>query len=270
MKLTKQKEQVNKCECLSKGADCAVIVVAAGTGERFGSKEGKALAPLAGLPLFTWAVTTADVCASTAEIVVVVQERDFEAAVRALEPLELLTPVTVVCGGETRQESVYNGLLEVSEKASLVAVQDGARPLTPSSVFELVAAKVRMDKKLAGAIAGRPATDTVKIVRASGEIAATPNRDHFFYAETPQTFHKAALMRAYVRAREEHFVGTDDASLVEHYGGRVATVPIEACNIKVTYPDDLLAAEMVLIEKTRQELQLGQKKPPYADGSELV
>lgn len=260
MKLTKTKAQLGAKVCFSEGADCAVIIVCAGFGERFGREGGKALALLAGMPLFSWAVTTVDVCASTKEIVVVVQETDFDDCVSILKQLELITPVKVVVGGPTRQMSVAHGLAEVSEDVSLVSVQDGARPLTPSSIFELVAARVRMDKMIAGAIAGRPAIDTLKMVKKDDEIVATLDRTHFFYAETPQTFHKAALIRAYKQAEATGFVGTDDASLVEHFGGRVACVPIQAINWKVTYPDDLLAVEAVLIEKTHQEMRLGRSR----------
>lgn len=268
MRLTKTKECVGAKSCSSKGADCAVLIVCAGAGERLGQRAGKTLAMLAGMPLFTWAVTTADVCASTAEIVVVVQDADFDDCVRILKHLDLITPVCVVRGGATRQESVACGLSAVSENVALVAVQDGARPLTPASVFELVAAHVRMNKTLAGAIAARPATDTLKIVKADGEIVATPSRAHFYYAETPQTFHRAALVRAHAQAEKEGYAATDDASLVEHYGGRVACVPIDVCNLKVTIPDDLIAAESMLITKTHREMRLGRDEDDPAPGKD--
>lgn len=253
MGLVVPQEKMRVAARVTESADSAVIIVCAGSGERLGTKEGKALTPLLDLPLFAWAVLAADVAVSTAQLIVVCRQSDKPSIERTLSGLDLVCPVSVVCGGATRQESVAAGLQAIDPRVSLVAIQDGARPLTPSSVFELVAAHVRMDPLLAGAIAAKRSTNTLKVTNTSGLITATPDRDAYWCAETPQTFRRRAILAAYKEAQQDGFCGTDDASVVERWGGSVACVEVEAPNMKVTVSSDLIAVRAMLAQKMLEE-----------------
>lgn len=224
----------------------AAIVVAGGSGERLGREGGKQLAVVAGLPVLSW---TLKALAEEPEVdlIVLVTHPDRVAEYRAIavEPLGLSTPLSFAAGGESRQASVAAGLAGVPDSVELVLVQDGARPLlTPALVSKTLAA-LRADPDAAGAVAGHPSGDTLKLVEG-GAVASTPDRSRFWAVQTPQVFRAAALRDAYAQATAEGFVGTDDSSLVERAGGRVVLVEGPRDNIKVTVSEDLVLVEAVL------------------------
>jgi len=97
-----------------------------------------------------------------------------------------------------------------------------------------------------GAVAGVPVVDTMKEVDDGGHVVATPDRSRLWHAQTPQAFPFGMLMDAYRRAFTEDFPATDDAALVERVGGRVVMVESSADNFKITRPEDLEMAELVL------------------------
>lgn len=225
------------------------VVVAAGRGERFGDSRGKQFVEVAGKPLATWSLMAFDAYAELSGLVLVCPpERLEEARTYLVEPFAFAHEVTCVPGGATRQESCWSGLCAVPAQARFVAVHDGARPLiTPALIGQLHKA-LRANKSLAGVIAARPATDTLKVVDGR-DIVGTPDRSMYWYAETPQVFRAEPLRAAYAQAFAEDVAGTDDASLVERAGGRVVCVPVETDNVKVTQPEDIVRAEAVLVRR---------------------
>lgn len=227
-------------------SDTCAIVVAGGTGERFGDPRGKQFVDLAGMPLICWSVLALDRASSVASLVVVAPEgREDEMREVITSRLTLIHPLVIASSGTTRQGSVRNGLACVPRSCDLVAVHDGARPLIRSSAVDAVCERVRTDPRLAGAIAANPSTDTLKI--AEGDtIVSTPDRAYYWSAQTPQVFHLPVLVAAHEEAERTGYVGTDDASLVEHAGGHVALVDTARDNIKVTLPEDLIIAEALL------------------------
>lgn len=223
----------------------AAIVVAGGSGERFGSAVGKQLAGLAGRPVLAWSLQ-ALLDADVFELVVVVcpAERLDDYRCSAVDPVTTSTPVVFAASGSTRQESVLNGLSKVPEDFDLIAVHDGARPLvSPELVVEVVRAASAED--VAGAIVGYASVDTLKIVEG-GSVVETPDRSRFWAIQTPQVFHADVLRDAYGSAVADGFIGTDDSSLVERRGGRVALVEGPRDNIKITLPEDIAFAEAAL------------------------
>ena len=162
--------------------------------------------------------------------------------------LPLALPVAVVPGGDDRQASCAAGLDVVSSEVPLVAFHDGARPLVRPHTFEAVAARLRADASLGGAVAGCPCTDTVKVVR-DGTVSATPDRGNLWVVQTPQAFPIEVIRAAHRRARS---VGTDDASLVEAMGLPVAVVDAQRNNLKLTYPEDLVVVEAALLAAERE------------------
>jgi 2-C-methyl-D-erythritol 4-phosphate cytidylyltransferase/2-C-methyl-D-erythritol 2,4-cyclodiphosphate synthase len=144
--------------------------------------------------------------------------------------------LTVVPGGETRQQSIAKALAEVGASAEVVLVHDAARALTPTEVFDRVVAEVLATNM--GVLPVIPVHDTVK--RASGqEVLETVDRSELRAAQTPQGFPAQLLRDAYAKATEDH---TDDAALVQSQGHRVLAVAGDRMAMKVTTPDDLILA----------------------------
>lgn len=177
---------------------------------------------------------------------------DVEWVVVALPPEDVARPpfalpagVTVVAGGGTRGESVLNALRAVPEAADAVLIHDAARPLLAADVL------TRVLKGLGprtGAIAAVPVADTLKRVDGEGYVAGTVERRGLWRAQTPQGFPRAMIIGAYERAITDGVTATDDAALVEHYGGRVRVVEGDGRNLKITRPEDLQRAELLLAE----------------------
>lgn len=246
------REQVGVGE---KGPDTAAIIVAGGSGTRFGDKRGKQYVDLCGLPLAAWSVLAFDRAPSVASLVVVVaQERASLMRDEVLGRLRLKKPLRIAYGGAERQDSVLSGIHAALGEgaADFLAVHDAARPLITVEAIERCVACVREDPTLAGAICASPVTDTLKLVE-DGTIVSTPDRSFYWAAQTPQVFRADVLLEAHETARRDGYLGTDDASLVERLGGRVRCVSCARSNLKVTMPEDLAVAESALRERLASE-----------------
>ena len=210
----------------------AAILVAAGTGSRFGADTPKQFLTLRGEPVIRHAARALIAAGATLQPV-----GDPASIAAALDGLPHLP---IVLGGATRQDSVRAGLLALEPFApEFVLVHDAARPvIPPGTVPALLAALVRAP----GAIPAAPVADTLKRVR-DGIILETVPREGLFRAQTPQAFRFAALLAAH---RSSVSGATDDASLLEALGLAVAIVPGSETNIKLTYPDDLARLEAVM------------------------
>ncbi len=236
--------QAQRVDVSAAGPDACAIIVAGGSGERFGDPRGKQFVDLAGLPLVAWSILAFDQAPSIAHIVVVCPRgREREMQQDVLARLQLNHEVTLASAGATRQDSVFSGLMASPEHLALVAIHDGARPLIEPATIEACLSAARGGKDVDGAICASRETDTLKIVDEKGAIVATPDRTPYWCAQTPQSFVRTTLMRAHEIALLEGFAGTDDASLVEHMGGVVRVVESPRDNIKVTVPEDLALVE---------------------------
>lgn len=159
-------------------------------------------------------------------------------------------PVEIVEGGEHRQGSVENCLKRVPAGTDLVAVHDGVRPFVELEAIQRV---IDEAAKTGAAILGIPPVDTVKQVERT-VIRATLQRERIVLAQTPQVFRYDIICKAYEHARAEGFVGTDEASMVEHLGVDVSVVMGSDRNIKITKPSDLELAHLFQAEeKTRAQ-----------------
>ncbi len=152
----------------------------------------------------------------------------------------------IVPGGKERQDSVRNGLQQLQLLGTppdcVVLVHDGVRPLLNP---ELISALIDIAVLKGAAVVGVPVKDTLKEVE-NELIVATPERSRLWQVQTPQAFRFELLFRAYQKAAEDGFAGTDDASLVERLGTQVVMVEGDYRNIKITTPEDLLIAEALL------------------------
>ena len=228
------------------------IVVAGGSGRRFGRL--KQFSELAGRPVLEWAVQACRPC--SAGVVLVVPATD--AASGAAEAPDPHGADAVVSGGATRADSVRCGLAAVPSEAAIIVVHDAARPLASPALFEAVLAAVT-EGGADGAVPGVPLRDTIKVVDESGRVTDTLDRDRLVAVQTPQAFNAAALRRAHAEAAPDAATpaaatpaaATDDAMLVEALGGTVLVVPGEPGNLKITDPDDLMAAERLVAARRR-------------------
>jgi 2-C-methyl-D-erythritol 4-phosphate cytidylyltransferase len=226
----------------------AAIVVAGGSGERFGRPGGKQLALVGGVAVVGHAVA-AVASAETVDLVVLVCHPDRVGEYsKAVDGLAGGVAPLVVAGGETRRLSVAAGLAAVPDDATVIVVHDGARPLVEPDVVDS-AVRMLEDSGADGVVVGHPAYDTMKVVDERALVCETPDRSTLWVAQTPQVFTADALRRAHRRAAEDGFDGTDDASLVERIGGRVLMHEGPRWNIKVTVPEDLRVVEALLADR---------------------
>lgn len=220
----------------------AVVVVAAGKGERLGATKPKAFVDLVGKPLLSHAIKTIAQLPNLAQLVVVVPESHLaESAIIAAEYFETTdVAIEVVVGGSTRQESVAIALGQLADSVEIVLIHDAARALTPVEVFERVIASV-VETGL-GTVPTLKIFDTIK--RVDGElIRETVNRDHLRAAQTPQGFLASQLKAAYL-ATEADF--TDDAALMQSFDHQVRSVEGHELAFKVTTAADLELAKQKL------------------------
>ncbi len=226
------------------------LLLAAGRGERLGSDGPKAFVDLAGKPLLQWSL---EALAASPEIEKIVVAMPPETGalppgpVAGLQPPGLRLPGGAICvaGGEVRSASVRLALAAAGD-GDPVLIHDAARPLLSGELIERTLAAACAEG-MAGAIAAAPVSDTVK--RAYGLppiVAETLDRAGLWAVQTPQVFRRDTLERALAVAEEVLAQATDDAWLVERLGGRVAIVPWEDANLKVTTPLDLRLAALLL------------------------
>lgn len=225
---------------VDKNPKTAAIILAGGTGERFGKEGGKQLVEIGGKPILTWSVEAFDAVGDIGLIVIVCPaERQGEYLSKAVDPFSFATPIVVAAAGSTRQESAFSGLELVPEEFEYVVMHDGARPLISADLIAHTIATLKGNIDADGAVVAHPAIDTLKVVE-NGVIVGTPDRSVFWNAQTPQVFRAGIYRRAHASAFSDGFVGTDDSSLIERLGGRVLVVEGKRDNIKLTVPEDYL------------------------------
>lgn len=224
---------------------CCAIIVAAGRGTRMGAKENKIFLPLAGKPVLVFCLDAFSSCDKIDEIILVTRKADIPLCETLFRehPIEKLK--AIVPGGNTRQESVYQGLLHCH--LPYAAIHDAARALiTPAEIAHVI----ETAEQYGAAALGVKSKDTLKRVSENGWITATIDREYTYQIQTPQVFDTNLILSAHKKACQDHFEGTDDCSLVERLSTNVKLVEGSYENLKLTTPEDLLTAERIL-EKRR-------------------
>ncbi|MCC6861733.1 MAG: 2-C-methyl-D-erythritol 4-phosphate cytidylyltransferase [Bryobacterales bacterium] len=237
----------------------AAILPAAGLGTRMGrasaEKTGtsrKQFMLLEGSPILVHTVRKFASCELISEIVVALRREDMEWVGELLRGKGLATPVRVVQGGDSRQQSVDNALAALDDSFDLVAVHDAVRPFVE---LDTIRKTISEAARTGAAIVGIVPVDTVKQVTSGStgqvKIRSTIPRDKLVLAQTPQVFRLDLLRQAFQRAREDGFHGTDEASLVEHLEQiEVSVVLGSDRNIKITKPSDMELARLFLAQET--------------------
>lgn len=219
------------------------LVPAAGFGARMGNALPKQYLPLADRPMIFYAIET--LCASTeiSTVFVVLSPDDTQFDTYDWSQFgEKLQPL--YCGGATRAESVNNGLLAAElELDDWVLVHDAARPCLPQVHLAKLIAELRDDA--VGGILAVPVADTLKRAGQGNRIVSTESRDDLWQAQTPQMFRAGLLAQALQQCKTV----TDEASAVEALGFQPKLVLGESSNFKVTYPQDIKLAELLLRER---------------------
>jgi 2-C-methyl-D-erythritol 4-phosphate cytidylyltransferase len=223
-----------------------LLIPAAGMGKRMGSDRNKLLLTLLGKPLLAWTLLAAEASRQIGWIGIMGQSYDFEAFQDILSRLSLTKPVQLIPGGETRQESVYNGLQALPPTAERVLIHDGARCLATPDLFDRCSQALLTCQ---GLIAAIPVKDTIKVVDEAGCVQATPDRRQLWAAQTPQGFEVSLLKHCHEKGRQFGWEVTDDAALFEKCQLPVRIVEGEETNLKVTTPVDLALAEFILRQR---------------------
>jgi len=201
----------------------------------------KLLLELWGKPLILWAIEPFLNLPDVNEIAIVVHHDDRDRCQELLEGQG--DNVVIVTGGKERQDSVYEGLKILENREGIVLIQDGARPFVTLDMIHSVIGKASRDG--VGVIPALPVKETIKRV-VNGKVVETLQRKTIWSVQTPQAFPVEMLFRAYKNAMEDGFYSTDDAALCERVGYPVEVVEGHPENIKITTPDDLQRAELII------------------------
>lgn len=215
------------------------IVPSAGMGTRMGTRK-KNFLPLLGRPVLARTLEALEACPLVDSIIIAT--RTEKTVARIIGRYGFNKVEKIVRGGKTRQESVSNALGSIDGRYDIILVHDGARPLvTPGIVTE----SVKAAKRFGAAIAAVPVKDTIKEA-CRGLVTKTIPRDALWSVQTPQAFRSEILVRSHRQAKKDRFTGTDESSLVERLGLKVAVIEGSYENIKITTREDLVMAESIL------------------------
>jgi len=216
--------------------------MAAGSGSRFDAGTAKQTTMLDGRAMLAWSAEMLAVSARVSGLVLVApagQEAAFTALLAEQAARKLRAAVS---GGNSRQDSVYNGLERVPEGTTHVLIHDAARPCLSTALRDRIIDALASHDAVVPAV---PVTDTL-IRDMDAGVDAILDRVNLAGVQTPQGFRLELIRRAHRIARERGFKSSDDGSLVLALAENVATVPGERTNLKVTYRDDVIIAEAIL------------------------
>lgn len=226
----------------------SAVIVAAGGSVRMGIADSKQFIPLLSQPAIEYTLKAFQKCHLIKEIVIVCREQDNDRINKIIELNGFSKVSKLVKGGDSRADSVRNGIGACSESAKYYAIHDGARPLITVEEIERV---VEAAFDTGAATLGTSVKDTIKVVDGFNNIESTPIRSQLRAVQTPQVFERDLYRFALENAGDNIINFTDDCSLIENMGGEVLVVKGNEENIKLTTPIDIVIAESIL--KSRQQ-----------------
>jgi 2-C-methyl-D-erythritol 4-phosphate cytidylyltransferase len=244
----------------------SAIVLAAGKGLRLNSGVAKPLVKINFQPIIIYCLKIISKHPSIKDIVVVVNAKTQNKIIKAIKRYRISKIIRVVRGGRRRQDSVYQGLLAIDERTDLVLIHDGVRPFITKGIITSV---IKKAKDTGAAIVGVPVKATIK--KGSGAflteaktkvmVVETIDRENLWEIQTPQVFKKDIILKAYEKSGNADV--TDDAMLVEKLGVKVSVVPGSYHNIKITTPEDIILAKVILkMQKSKFKNQINFYKFP--------
>lgn len=206
-----------------------------------GAGKNKLLLELNGIPVFIHTLRVFEDDENCDGIRIAIHPQDKTEFDTLLKKYKIEKVLNLVPGGKERQDSIYNALKTVKTDG-IILVHDAARPFIKKDQIHLL---TETAEKTGAAIMGVPAKDTMKKVQ-DDLVVETVERSSLWAVQTPQAFRISILHEAYKRAEKDHFIGTDDSSLVERISYPVSMVEGDYDNIKITTPEDLFFAEVIL------------------------
>lgn len=225
------------------------IVAAGGKGSRMGADINKIFLDISGIPVLARTLSCLNSCEYIDEIIIVTAEYDLPGCNDIVREFNIDKVKTITTGGATRQESVRNGVREVSEEADIVMVHDAARPLvTPHHLKDVIISA----KEFGAAALGVSEKNTLKQIDTEGFITKTLDRSTIYAIHTPQVFSKNIIDIMYSNSDEILASATDDCMLAEMLGVNIKMVDDSYENIKITTRDDLVIAEQILENRMLQ------------------
>jgi 2-C-methyl-D-erythritol 4-phosphate cytidylyltransferase len=215
-----------------------VIIVAGGKGTRINSTTPKQFLELCGKPILLHTVEAFINYNHSINIILVLPDGDIDIWNGIAKKYNLTKPITITKGGDTRFQSVRNGL-DVISGNGLVAIHDGVRPLVSN---DIISNSFKLAEENQAAVAAVPLKDSIRITEKKSNKAI--DRSQFRLIQTPQTFDVQLIKKAYALKEDQSL--TDDASVAERGGYKVSLFEGSYENIKITTPEDLIVAEALL------------------------
>lgn len=220
------------------------LIAAAGKSKRMNARINKPFIPISGKHILAYTIEKFEKCKLIDKIYLIISPEEKEICRKNIILRYGFSKVQeLVDGGETRQDSVYNGIKALDEDTDIVVIHDGARPLVEETI---ILDSIENAQKYGAAIAAIRAKDTIKKSGKNFFISKTFNRAEIWRAQTPQTFKYDIILPAYHQAYKEKYLTTDDAAIVERYGHKVKLIIGSEENIKITTPFDIIVAENLL------------------------
>ncbi len=237
---------------VDKDVFCSAVIVAAGKSRRMEANINKVYMDLHGKKTIVRTLEAFEQSPVIKEIILVVDSSDAAyCGLEAVNQSSFTKLRKITEGGSRRQDSVCNGLKEVSNQAELVLIHDGARPLVTQ---EIILRSVYGAQEYGAVTTGMPVKDTIKMVDPNGFVSDTLDRSMLWAVQTPQVFTKSIITEAHKKAAQLDIEATDDAMLVEKLGYKLRVIEGSYENIKLTTPEDMTIARAIIRE--REEMGL--------------
>ncbi|WP_036728882.1 MULTISPECIES: 2-C-methyl-D-erythritol 4-phosphate cytidylyltransferase [Peptoniphilus] len=223
------------------------IIAAAGMGKRMKNSLNKQFLSINDIPILAHTIKKIEFSKYIDFIILIIRRSDINYVGEIISKYGINKPFKLVYGGKERQDSIYNGLINMPDDTKIVLTHDGARPFVDVAKIDYAIESVF---ETGSCTLANPVKDTIK-VSLNGEIVDyTPNRAELWAIQTPQVFLKNIIIGAYKQAYDEGYYGTDDCSLVEKTNRKVKLILNDYNNIKITTPEDLIIAEAINKDNT--------------------
>ncbi len=215
-----------------KNKTVTAILLVAGNSTRFGQNRNKNFESICEKTIMSYSLNAFDKNQYVDDMIVVAKESEKEKVQNIVKQENVTKPVHIVCGGNSRQESVYHGLQATN--AEIVIVHDGARPAIKQ---EYINQCIESMEEFQGVTVGVKSKDTIKITDENGVIVSSTKRSNTWIIQTPQCFHREILLKMHEKYKNEEV--TDDCMLLEMNGYQLKVLESDYTNIKVTTYEDL-------------------------------
>ena len=228
------------------------IILASGMGKRMGAEKNKTLLNLGNKPLIFYTLENFEKSKAIDKIILVVREEEKKVFQRIVEKYKLKKIEAIISGGKERQDSGYNGVIFVKEnfkkleKDSILIFHNGANPFVAQNEIKEV---ILNTKKFGASVVAHKTKDTIRQVDKNGNSVGVIDRSNLWNMQTPQAIKFPLAVKAFLKAKADNFLGTDDVSLVERLGKKVKVIEASQNNFKITTPLDLELARIILRNK---------------------